>query len=111
MLAKLALVASLLVLTGCKNRAASDEPPQSGAELYRTACRRCHGDDGSGGPPVKGTSPRNLRDPKFQESHTDAQIVETIRNGTATGMPPFRAVFTQADLAALVAHVRGLKSE
>lgn len=80
----------------------------SGAEVYRSACRRCHGEDGHGGPPVNGNAPRNLRDKAFQASRTDEQLKEAIRSGNAKGMPPFRAAFTEEELTVLVAHVRTL---
>ncbi len=53
-----------------------------------------------------GPSPRNFRDPEFQKSHTDEQILATIRNGKPPGMPPFGSTFTDAQLAALVVQIR-----
>ena len=58
-----------------------------------------------------GPSPRNFRDHAFQTTRTDAQIKETIMNGKGTAMPPFGAVFDDAQLGALVAHVRSLDAD
>lgn len=58
-----------------------------------------------------GPSPRNFTDHAFQETHTDFDIQTTIVNGRGTGMPPFGPTFNDAQLNALVAHVRSLDSE
>ena len=102
----------LLAAAGCKRSEAAGAPPQ-GRELFAGACARCHGQDGSGGLPVTpgGPSPRNFRDHAFQTTRTDAQIKETIMNGKGTAMPPFGAVFDDAQLGALVAHVRSLDAD
>lgn len=97
---------ALFVLSACQKEEQS--AAVSGAELYRNACRRCHGDDGRGGPPIKGNAPKNLRDPAFQSAWSNDRIKQSIRDGNEKGMPPFRAVFTEAELEALVAHVRTL---
>jgi mono/diheme cytochrome c family protein len=96
----------LLLTLACQND--KSDTAASGAELYRNACRRCHGEDGRGGPAVKGNAPKNLRDPAFQSAWSDDRIKQTIRDGNDKGMPPFRAVFTDTELSALVAHVRTL---
>jgi quinoprotein glucose dehydrogenase len=105
--ARIFVVCAFVVATSCKQ----EEKPKfqvSGREVYRAACRRCHGDDGRGGPPVNGNAPKNLRDKAFQASRTDEQLKEAIRNGNAQGMPPFRAAFTEEELNALIAYVRTL---
>jgi mono/diheme cytochrome c family protein len=92
------------VTTAC--RKPGDAP--MGAELFATACARCHGPEGRGGLPLVdgGPSPRNFHDHEFQVSHTDDQLKQTIINGKGTGMPPFGTTFTEAQLASLVAYVR-----
>lgn len=94
--------------SGCqKSQAATDA---EGRTLFANACARCHGVDGAGGLPLfeGGPSPRNFRDHAFHAERTDEQIRTTIVNGKSSGMPPFGATFTEAQLAALVAHVRSL---
>jgi mono/diheme cytochrome c family protein len=103
------LVAAALVATaGCK-RSSAHEPPD-GRELFRSNCGRCHGESGGGGAPLfaGGPSPRNFQEHDFHATHTDEQIRHTIVNGKGTGMPAFGKAFNDAQLAAIVAHVRSL---
>lgn len=103
----LVLVLAGIGAVGCKR---SEAAPADGRELFAGACARCHGADGAGGLALQagGPTPRNLRDAEFQRSRTDEQIRMTIVNGKGTGMPPFGSTFTDAQLSALVAHVRSL---
>ena len=111
-MSRLGLSVVVLLAAGCTRSEASAPPPQ-GRDLFAGACARCHGQDGAGGLPVTpgGPSPRNFRDHAFQASRTDEQIRATITNGKGTAMPPFGAVFDDAQLRALVAHVRSLDSD
>src|SRR5476649_2873118 len=54
-------------------------------EIYNTTCAGCHGITAQSGP--KGPS---LFSNAFLDSHTDAQIVQAITDGTAAGMPSFK---------------------
>jgi mono/diheme cytochrome c family protein len=78
-----------------------------GDELFRTACQRCHGAEGKGGPVgMLGEPPaRDFTDPTFQARVSDDDIGRTIRNGRK-GMPAFAAVFTPEQVNVLVARVR-----
>ena len=101
----LVLAAFVALCSGCKK---SEAAPLQGQELFVNACSRCHGAGGGGGPPVfaGGPVPRNFRDSDFQLSRTDEQLKMTIKSGKGTGMPPFGNMFDDAQLEALVAHVR-----
>lgn len=92
------------------SKAAADEPI-AGAPLFASTCARCHGVEGTGGPPLGDgqPAPRNLTDPAFHAARTDAQLAETIKAGKGGFMPPFREVYSDAQVEALVAHVRSLK--
>ena len=96
--------------TGCEKKAPD---PAQGKNLFVSTCARCHGPEGNGGLPLVdgGPSPRNFHDRAFHTSRTDQQIKLTIVNGKGVGMPPFGATFTDAQLDALVAHVRGFDPE
>jgi mono/diheme cytochrome c family protein len=100
-----------VVSLGC-SRSEAGQPPD-GRALFASACARCHGETGGGGLPLfkGGPSPRNFRDHGFQSDHTDEQIRMAIVNGKGTGMPGFGRAFDDAQLAALVAHVRSLDPE
>ena len=102
----LALLLVALALGGCARRPAPPEldPPT----LFAKACAPCHGADGRGGRPGPGgVPPRNFHDPAFQERLTDEAIGETIRRGRGLAMPGFGRSFSPAQLAGLVAIVRG----
>lgn len=101
----------LPALGACKKAAASD--PAEGRTLFQNNCARCHGSEGTGGVAVfeGGPSPRNFTDHKFQSERTDTQLRMTIVNGKGAGMPPFEKAFNDAQLDALVGHVRSLDSE
>ena len=110
-LSALLLVAEIACAIAIASTAAACKSPVSttdGRALYTNTCARCHGAEGAGGLPLfdGGPSPRNFRDAKFQLAMTDDQIKLTVVNGKGTGMPPFGSMFTDAQLAAIVLHVR-----
>ena len=98
-----------LVLTGCKEGSGKERDPED--ELFHNACARCHGPDGTGGPPdpLGNPGPKNFTDPAFQRSMTDDQLRNAIMNGNR-GMPAFGAVLTPAQVTMMLAHVRKLDS-
>jgi len=98
-----------LVLTGCKAGSGRERDPEE--ELFHNACARCHGPDGTGGPPdpLGNPGPKNFTDPAFQRSMTDDQLRNAILNGNR-GMPAFGAVLTPAQVTMMIAHVRKLDS-
>lgn len=107
-----ALVLALVApSSGCEKK--SGAARSEGQALFASTCARCHGADGAGGLPLfaGGPAPRNFRERAFHASHTDEQIKLTIVNGKGTGMPPFARTFTDTQLDALVAHVRGFDPE
>jgi mono/diheme cytochrome c family protein len=85
---------------------------ERGAKLYEQHCAQCHGDKGEGVPgaypPLAGNRAVKLR--------VTANLVQVVLNGgfpPATagnprpfGMPPFATMFTDADVAAVLSHVR-----
>jgi len=90
---------------GCKR---SSGGVADGPTLFASACARCHGATGGGGPPGFGGAPgpRNFCEPQFHRERTDPQLRMTIVNGKGAGMPAFGSAFDDAQLDALVAHVR-----
>jgi mono/diheme cytochrome c family protein len=72
-----------------------------GATLFATMCGWCHQDGGRAegrGPKLAGTD------------KSDAFIVDRIKTGKAGAMPAFGAAFSDAQLQAIVAYIRGLKT-
>ena len=98
-----------VALAGCKR---SEAAPAQAEQLFLNACSRCHGANGRGGEPAYagGPAPRNFTDHEFQRSRTDEQLKMTIREGKGSGMPAFGPMFDDAQLSALVTHVRRFDS-
>ena len=83
-------------------------------ENYAKYCASCHGKDGAGktkaGRMVKA---KDLTDPQYQKSFTDAEAVKSITDGMKdkdgkTHMKPFGDKLTADEAAAVVAYVRTL---
>ena len=78
--------------------------------LFLTHCARCHGPEGKGVPGLAaeiGTA-RDLGDPAWQDSRTEAQIEMVISMGRGK-MPAFRGSLSPPKIQALVGHVRSLR--
>jgi mono/diheme cytochrome c family protein len=98
-------ILALLAMGGCRQKT---DPASQGREMFVNTCARCHGAEGTGGPPPfpGGPSPRNFHDHDFQLTHTDDQLKQTIRTGKGSGMPAFAGMFDDAQLTLLVRHIR-----
>ena len=71
-------------------------------KLFANTCGWCHSNAGrtaGRGPQLMGTT------------LTDAEIISRIKNGKAGAMPSFATAFTDDQLRAIVAYIRGLKEE
>src|SRR5687768_15051576 len=74
---------------GCKKNSAPASQRDEAQRNFAMVCGRCHGPDGRGGVAMGlPSAPPNLRDPKFQESRTDAQLRQVIVDGKGA-MPAF----------------------
>ena len=84
--------------------------------LYRAYCTTCHGMAGNGkglNVPDMTIQPRDHTDASEMGARTDEELARAIANGgTAVGksvlMPPWGAILDDAEVAALVAHLRKL---
>jgi mono/diheme cytochrome c family protein len=85
-----------------------------GARLYYAYCVECHGVDGRGSwrAWLFLLRPGDLTDAGRMAEHTDRYLFEIIQHGGAPvgrpGMPAFGFHLSDAEIRALVAHVRGL---
>jgi mono/diheme cytochrome c family protein len=95
-------------VAACSSGRAS--PPDDGEETFKNICARCHGQTGSGGLPLTpgGPAPRDLGDPAWQASKSDAELEATIRDGKIP-MPAFSAVLTKDQIRGVVGKVRRLR--
>ena len=71
-----------------------------GHRLFDRNCAHCHGDD------ARGDEGPSLYDLK----KSDARVTKIIKEGIKGEMPRFGAKFNDADIQALIAYVRTLKS-
>lgn len=112
---------TLAALAGCQgDKPTSEQKPLSREQLgsepttrvspeiaYRRYCVGCHADDGRGN---GGTTGANLAAPDGPLAQKpDATLIASVRDGklgkTAT-MPPHKPVLNDAEIAALIAHLR-----
>lgn len=102
--------AALAVAVAASAIARAGEPADLGTRVYVERCSPCHGDDGRGdGPtaPALIPPPRNFRDPALWKDRTTAQLRATVEGGKpGTMMPPFEGVLSDAEMDAVVEHLR-----
>ncbi len=82
--------------------------------LWNQHCASCHGKDGTGNTMMgKKLKVNDYTDAKVQASFTDAEAEKAIKEGVKTNgkqsMKPFGEKLSDADIKALVAHIRSLK--
>lgn len=124
---RLSIVLALLLFASCQRTARSPEaaaPPhasiyemQIGKQTFQTYCSGCHGDAGQG----DGFNafnldphPRDLSDPAFQKSKSNADLEDAIRRGGAgvglsSLMPPWGHTLDARHIDAVVLYVRSLR--
>jgi mono/diheme cytochrome c family protein len=93
--------------------AAGHSPAGRGARLYERHCTECHGDQGQG---IAGAYPA-LAGNRAVSLPVTANLVQvvlyggfppsTAGNPRPFGMPPFANVLSDADIAAVLTHIRG----
>jgi mono/diheme cytochrome c family protein len=78
-----------------------------GAALYKAKCASCHAADGSGQTPMgKSMKLRDLRSAEVQKQ-TDKELHDWTADGKGK-MPAYKSKMTEAEINALVAHMRDL---
>jgi len=81
-----------------------------GAALYKSKCAACHGPDGAGQTPMgKNLKVRDLRSDAVQKQ-TDIELTKVISGGKGK-MPPYGKQLSTADIQAIIAFIRTLKSK
>jgi mono/diheme cytochrome c family protein len=98
------------VLVGCNSSVADGEA--NGAKVFAGACARCHGPNGRPDPGmVAKLGVKDLTSAKLQARLTDGEIRQQILKGSKNKqMPSFDGALTDAQVDAVIAHVRGLKA-
>ena len=79
-----------------------------GAAVYKAKCAMCHAADGSGNTTMgKSMKLRDLRSPEVQKQ-SDAELTKVTADGKGK-MPAYKGKLTDAEISAVVAHMRSLK--
>jgi len=79
-----------------------------GAAVYKAKCAMCHGADGGGMTPMgKSMKLRDLRSAEVQKQ-SDAELTKVTADGKGK-MPAYKGKLTDAEISAVVAHMRALK--
>ena len=101
---KLVVILTLAILTILPATLAAAD----GAAVYKAKCAMCHAADGSGMTPMgKSMKLRDLRSPEVQKQ-SDAELTKVTADGKGK-MPAYKGKLTDAEIAAVVAHMRTLK--
>jgi cytochrome c6 len=103
------LTAGLLLLGGALVTRGADV-----AENWEKQCAKCHGADGKGETKMgKKAGVKNYTDAKVQAEIKDDQafksVKEGLKDGEKTKMKPFGETLSDAEITALVKHVRSFK--
>ena len=101
-------VISLFLLGGCDRKLAGGKA--DGPKIFSEVCARCHG---PGGNPtacnIARLEVKPLTSEKVQKRLTDAEIRNQILNGSENKqMPSFQGALTEAQVVAIIEHVRTL---
>ncbi|CAD5372290.1 Cytochrome c oxidase subunit CcoP [Rubrivivax sp. A210] len=99
----LRLACGLLAAAACAPFPTWAANPDHGAELYRSHCASCHGNDGR---PVLPGAPDFSRPTALLKP--DLALLATIRSGRG-GMPAFAGQLRDRDILDVVAHLRTLR--
>ncbi len=77
-----------------------------GNAIYASKCSICHGKDGRGTPNWRKKGQPDFTDANWQKSRTDAQLIDTTKNGKGKFMPSYKGKLSDEEIAAVVARVR-----
>lgn len=98
---RLVTLAGLSMLAGCGLAQAADTT--HGAQLYRSHCAGCHGNDGR---PVMANAPDFTRATALLKP--DPVLQAALRDGRGA-MPAYRVQLNDRDMLDIVAHLRTLR--
>lgn len=106
--AALVILAAFSGLAACNREVAGGKA--DGPAVFREACARCHGESGAPSASLQAQlGVKDLTSPELQQRLTDDDIRKQIRVGSENKrMPGFGTALTDAQVDALVAHVRSI---
>lgn len=114
--ARVILLTALVVGSAGAWTAASANSEPKAPEKFTTFCGPCHGPAGKGDGPAAAAinpKPRNFTDGKHMNARTDAQLINTIKNGGAAEklsplMTAFGSMLNDKEIKDVVAYIRSL---
>lgn len=95
-----------MVFSMTPNVRAAGRDSAAASSDYRTKCTICHGPDGSGSAVGKSMKVPDLRSQAVQKK-ADSELSGIISNGKGA-MPSFKSSLSDAQIQALVAHIRAM---
>jgi mono/diheme cytochrome c family protein len=103
-------LALLLGSGGCERPLGKDDV--DGARIFKTACSRCHGEEGVPNPSmVARIGVKPLNSDRVADELTDADIRKQVLKGSSNKqMPAFAGALTDPQIQAVIDHVRGLRA-
>jgi|SRR5882724_1165895 len=99
----LVLVISFSAAYGLNNNSVITSAQANGAAVFKSRCIKCHGAEGKGKPDFT----PDFTDAKWQTSHKDEEITQTITDGKGE-MPAYDAILDKDQIASLVKYIRTL---
>jgi mono/diheme cytochrome c family protein len=84
---------------------------ESGKQIYTGTCQQCHGEKGKGdGSSASGLTiqPPDFTFERILTSRSDADLFNTVTNGSSNAMPAFGDTYSDEERRAVVAYVRSL---
>jgi len=105
------IIAEIILFSGSAVRADAGQgtPAAAAKETFRTKCAMCHGPDGAGSEVGKSMNIPDLGSETVQKL-PDAELTQIISDGKG-GMPSFKSSLNEAQIHALVRHVRSLRQK
>ena len=98
-------VVMLVIAIAVAASPAAGQGNTAGADVYKTKCATCHGQDGSGDTPVgKSLQVADLRSAAVQ-SKSDAELTHSVTEGKGN-MPGFKGNITDDEIHAVVTFIR-----
>ena len=95
---------SIVLIAAAPTVRAQSSSSEAPADLYKTNCVMCHGDDGAGTPFGNRVHVMDLRSKEVQEM-SPADLAKTISDGKEQ-MPAFKGRFTEDQIQQLVDYIR-----
>jgi cytochrome c6 len=111
---KVTSIKMMLVVAGLLAAFASTSRAADVKENWEKNCQKCHGVDGKGQTKMgRQSGVKDYTDPKVQAEMKDENAIKVIKEGIVEKdkkkMDPYKDKFTDEEIKALIAYIRGFK--